>query len=145
MFIQSITEPKLIRIFLEFLCLEQFENHCIIHTLISRIGAKSKVCHSWFIFIFISYIYLYSFQIRYKSWWSSWPHHHDFNYLKSLMVKIMMIFNLSYFSFFPNKPSNQHTVVIDHANVVQNIVRSKLWRSSIWINFQVSAWSFLIS
>lgn len=43
LFIRSISEPNLIRIFLEFLCFEQFDSKCIITTLISRIVAKSKL------------------------------------------------------------------------------------------------------
>lgn len=43
LFIRSISEPNLIRIFLEFLCFEQYDNRCIINSLISRISAKSKL------------------------------------------------------------------------------------------------------
>lgn len=46
LFIHSISEPNLIRIFLEFLCFEQYDNRCIINSLISRISAKSKVTNT---------------------------------------------------------------------------------------------------
>ncbi|XP_075587606.1 FHIP family protein AGAP011705 isoform X2 [Dermatophagoides farinae] len=43
LFIRTTSEPKLIRIFLEFLCFEVYDNNFIISTLINRITAKSKL------------------------------------------------------------------------------------------------------
>lgn len=43
LFIRSISEPNLIRIFLQFLCFETYDCNSITATLIKRINAKSKV------------------------------------------------------------------------------------------------------
>ncbi|XP_033095712.1 FTS and Hook-interacting protein-like isoform X2 [Anneissia japonica] len=44
LFIRSITEPSLMRVFLRFLCTAKHENKFILDSLISRIGSNSRLC-----------------------------------------------------------------------------------------------------
>ncbi|XP_071951281.1 FHF complex subunit HOOK-interacting protein 1B-like isoform X2 [Antedon mediterranea] len=44
LFLRSITEPSLMRVFLRFICTAQHENKFILDSLISRIGSNSRLC-----------------------------------------------------------------------------------------------------
>lgn len=44
LFLRSITEPKLIKVFLKFIVMSDFEGHQILDTLVKRIGSQSVLC-----------------------------------------------------------------------------------------------------
>ncbi|XP_071488542.1 FHF complex subunit HOOK-interacting protein 1B-like isoform X1 [Diadema antillarum] len=43
-FLRSISDPRLMRVFLRYLCLDYYDNNTILDSLIRRIGTNSKLC-----------------------------------------------------------------------------------------------------
>lgn len=44
LFLRTITEPMLLQVFLKFVLTSSHDNHCILNTLVERLGAQSKLC-----------------------------------------------------------------------------------------------------